>query len=172
MSITYETAKTLPRCPECGTKFKGQPNESCPYWRRHLKSSNDPGWRGPADYVTFFDVRIDDPDGNEIPFEDLGGAVARKTTGGGGKVLERAIQKEAKARVARRRAWREIRVYIFGRATAKQMKAYQLHVEGGMSHSEVAEELGIGTKAARDRIEAAKVHEDRARKQEVIKSRS
>jgi hypothetical protein len=174
MSIIYETAKAVPRrvkCPECGTKFKGQPNESCPEWRRHLKSANDPGWSGPADYVTFFDIRLDDEDGNEIPFEDLEGAVGKKT-GGHSKVLEKAIQRDAKARAARRSDWRARRLYIFGRATVKQMAAYKLHIEGGMSHAEVAQKLGIGTKAARARIEAAKVHEDRARKQEVIKSRS
>jgi hypothetical protein len=171
------------KCPLCGTKFKGQAGEQCPYWRRHLTTPNNPGWHGAADYLQFFDVRLyaQDADGQtyeRVIDQDLQGAVALKTGIEASRryhlpeldQMSRQDREAAKRRIAKRKEWRERRIYL-GDATAKQMEAYKLHIEGDMSIAEVGLALGIEKRSAQARIDAAKAHEARTRRLVIISSR-
>jgi hypothetical protein len=186
MSRLYESAakrRARVKCPSCGTKFKGQAGEKCPYWRRHLTTSNDPGWKGAADYLQFFDVRLyaQDADGQtyeRVIDQDLQGAVALRTGREAADryhlseldQMSRRDREAALRRIAKRKEWRERRIYL-GDATAKQLQAYKLHVEGGMSVAEVGLALGIEKRSAQARIDGAKAHETRTKRQVIISRR-
>ncbi len=165
-------------CQLCGTKFKGQPGERCPHWRRHLKSPNNPGWQsdassvpGAADYYQCFDVRLYGEAADGTTYDRVFSKITSIHTTVRRRHLKEMLREDMEYREvrARRREWRERLIYLGG-ATAKQSEAYKLHVEGGLSVEAVGQALGIQKASAQARIEGAKVHEDRARRRSILSS--
>jgi len=67
-----------------------------------------------------------------------------------------AILRAKRTRLAE---WKALHLPYLANATPKQVEAYRLHVESGLSVQAVADEIGRSKRTAQDRIEGAKRHE-------------
>jgi hypothetical protein len=157
------------RCPRCGTLVsltKGQP---MPTWEQcdHMSRTSVNAWMfdGSAEHdgPKYFAPRLNLNRARVV-------STAVRLPKPASMADEKAKRREAEEIQQRRKlrqAWAEI-VSHLARATDKQIEAYRLHVEQGLTIKVVADKLSVSERAAKDRIEAARRHEQASRQREKV----